>query len=340
MNSVVLKGPRHIDIVQKPIPTRKQNEVLIKVERIGICGSDYHSFRGSNPFVSYPYTPGHEASGTVVEASKESNFRKGDKVVVDPVIACGSCYPCSIGRPNVCENLQVIGASINGLMQEYATVPERNVYRAPAELSFDSLVFTEPLSIGAQAHFRSKINKGEKTAIIGGGTIGMAALLFSKWESNTKSAIIEIDPNRRIIAKTMGAAVTLDPSAKDFKNRFRDFAGREGVPVVIEAVGSEKSIELALDLVLPAGRVVIQGIVGKKILVKTDVLIEKELDVLGSRMSSKLFPQVLKHIARHGDELLSLPVKKYPLSAAEDAFLYLEKNNSSILKVILTTENE
>ncbi len=334
MKSVVFEETEKIKLVDRPVPERSDGEVLVKIKYVGICGSDYHSYKGSNPFVSYPYTPGHESSAEVVEADTDSVLEAGDTVVIDPVLSCGACYPCSVGRPNVCENLRVIGASAEGLMQEYAVLPEKNVHKAPEGLTSLDLVFTEPLSIGAQANFRAGVEKNELVTVIGAGTIGIAGLLIARWTSDVKSLVVEPNITRREIVEDMGADVTVDPTEDSVTEVLEREFSRKSSPVVIEAVGTEGTINLALDTVSSAGRVVVQGIVGEKITIDSDVLIEKEIDLLGSRLSTNQFPNVVKLMGENVEELRRIPKKGFPVDDIEDAFACYE-SRKDLMKVYL-----
>lgn len=334
MQSVVFQEPGKINIEDRPVPERTDGEVLVKIKYVGICGSDYHSYEGSNPFVSYPYTPGHESSGVVVDSNRDSPLRQGDKVVIDPVLSCGSCYACSVGRPNVCENLCVIGASAEGLMQEYVALPEMNVHKVPEGLNSLDLVFTEPLSIGAQANFRAGVRENELVTIIGAGTIGIAGLLIAKWKNDVISLIVEPNETRRGIAEDMGADVTVDPTTGSVAEVLEREFSRKSSPVVIEAVGAEVTINLALDIVSPAGRVVVQGIVGEDITIPSDVLIEKEIDVLGSRLSTNQFPKVVELMGDNVADLRRIPKKGFPVEEIEGAFECYE-TRKDLMKVYL-----
>jgi len=320
MKKVVFKSPEEVAIKDVEVPQRKDNEVLVKIKKVGICGSDYHSYKGSNPFVNYPFTPGHEGSGEVVEAGPDSGLTEGAKVVIDPVIPCGDCYACNSGRPNVCENLKVIGATAEGLMQEYVTVSEKNVYKASGILKHEQLIFAEPLSIGSQAIYRADVKEGELVTIIGAGPIGIAALLISKWQKSAKQAIIEPNKDRRKIAKSLGADLVLDPEKEDLSKSLKSTFHQPNSPKVIEAVGMEETIRTALSLASPTAKVVVQGIVGNDVTIPTDKLIEKEIDLLGSRLNTEQFPRVVSLLEENHDDLKDVPMLGFHFSEIEKAF--------------------
>lgn len=334
MKKVVFQSPEEITIKDVEIPTRGNDEVLVKIKQVGVCGSDYHSYKGSNPFVDYPFTPGHEGSGEVVEVGSSSRLTEGDKVVIDPVIACGDCYACNAERQNVCENLQVIGATAEGLMQEYVTVPEKNVYRAPELLQHKELIFAEPLSIGAQAIYRAELDEGELVTIIGAGPIGIASLLISKWKESAKQVVLEPNKNRRMIAKELGANLVLDPEQTSISNKLETNFKQTHSPKVIEAVGTEDTIQTAINIASPTGKVVVQGIVGDRITIQTDKLIEKELDLVGSRLNTEQFPLVLSLLRENHEDLSNVPMSSFHFSEIEKAFA-VHESKPDLLKVFL-----
>ena len=171
MKRVIVPEPRKIRMEEVPLPKRNPGEALLKVRYVGICGSDLHTYRGTSPLVTYPVVPGHELSCEVIEADEK--FSPGDWVVVEPLLSCGSCYPCRVGRYNCCENLRVLGVQTSGGMAEEIALPLKMLHRLPdgADPSFAPLV--EMLSIGYHACDRGRIERGDNVLVIGAGPIGL-----------------------------------------------------------------------------------------------------------------------------------------------------------------------
>ena len=166
MKSIYLQAPGDIKVAEVSYPQRKENEVLIKVRSLGICGSDIGAYLGTNPMVSYPRIIGHEVAGEVVEVPKnETEQVVGDHVVLEPYVYCGTCYPCQNARTNCCEDLTVLGVHINGAMSEYFSHPRHLVHKVPDSIPWNLVALVEPLTISMHAVHRSHVKKGEHEVV-------------------------------------------------------------------------------------------------------------------------------------------------------------------------------
>jgi threonine dehydrogenase-like Zn-dependent dehydrogenase len=180
MQSIYLESPGQIRVQDIPAAKRGENEILIKVRSLGICGSDIGAYLGKNPLVKYPRVIGHEVAGEVIEVgTNEAEFAVGDHVVLEPYVYCGKCYPCQNGRTNCCENLTVQGVHIDGAMSEYVAHPRHLVHKVPKDIDWQLLAMVEPLTISMHAVHRSRVKKGEHVVVIGAGPIGLLAALYA-----------------------------------------------------------------------------------------------------------------------------------------------------------------
>lgn len=163
VKAVFINKPGEVETRWVDYPHKKENEVLIKVDAAGICGSDIGAFRGTNPLVTYPRIIGHEVTGIVLQegAGMPDNIKEGDRVIVDPYIYCGHCYPCSVGRTNCCENLNVIGVHVDGAMQEVVTHPAHLIHKIPDNVPSEMAPLAEPLTIALHALHRANVKAGE-----------------------------------------------------------------------------------------------------------------------------------------------------------------------------------
>ena len=196
MKAVVVEKPGSIAVVERDIPEITENQVLVKVKAAGICGSDVHIFHGKNAFATYPRVVGHEFVGEVVKVgSQTENIAVGDRVAVDPVVSCGHCYACRIGRHNVCSSLQVMGVHRDGGFQEYVAADYRQAYKLPDNLPWEIAATVEPYSIGAQVAHRGRLTGDDTVLICGAGPIGLIILQVAKMKGS-RVAILDIVESR------------------------------------------------------------------------------------------------------------------------------------------------
>lgn len=336
MLKAVLEKPFKLKLLELDIPVAKKKEVLIKVLVAGICGSDLHAYRGTQPFLSYPRVLGHEIAGEIAEVGESiKELRRGDLVTVDPVFSCGECYACRVGRGNCCRHVKVMGVHIDGGFSEYITVPADIVYKAPENISPEILALTEPLSIGAQANNRADVSDGDTVAILGAGTIGLASLLIAKTK-NCKVIIADLISNRLKLARELGADKVVNVREEDLMKVITDFTNGDGASVVIEATGAPQAVEDSIKIVSPAGRVVILGMTNDSVRISPIDLIRKELDFRGSRLNNKLFPQVLALLPSIENKAKKLITHRFNIKDINKAFELLDKHSEKTIKVLLT----
>lgn len=181
MRALLLREPLVMDATDRPEPRPTEGNALVRVRSIGICGSDLHAYRGHHPFVTYPRVLGHELGCEILDiAPNTKELRAGDRVCVEPILNCGTCYPCRQGRYNCCTTIRVFGIHTDGGMTERISVPIDRLHKAPLELSFDELALCETLSIGVQAVKRGQVSAGETALIVGAGPIGLGTLVAAR----------------------------------------------------------------------------------------------------------------------------------------------------------------
>jgi 2-desacetyl-2-hydroxyethyl bacteriochlorophyllide A dehydrogenase len=181
MSALVCEEPGHLKIARRPRPERRDGHTRVRVEIIGICGTDYHIYSGQQPFLAYPRVMGHELSGRALEATADGRINEGDLVVVNPYLVCGACHACAIGKPNCCENIAVLGVHTDGGMCEEISVPDANLYAAEG-LTPQAAAMVEFLAIGAHGVRRSRLAAGSRAVVVGAGPIGIGAAIFAAIE--------------------------------------------------------------------------------------------------------------------------------------------------------------
>ncbi len=310
MRQVVLQEPGKFIETQVPAPNRPEREALLRIHRVGVCGTDLHSFEGRMPFFNYPRVLGHEISAEVVEApANDRGIGVGDCCAVEPYLSCGECHACKLGKPNCCERLRVLGVHTDGAMRGMMTVPVERLHKSK-KLSFDQLALVEPLSIGAHAVARSGLRAGEDVLVVGAGPIGLATTQFAL-AAGGRVRVAEPNPTRRAFASRFGVEATAAPDGRQAE-------------VVFDATGNAKAMEKSFELVAHGGRLVFVGLVQASISFDDPSFHRRELTVFASRNSANDFPRIIRMMEEgviattpwitHRMRLAEVPQKFQPLT--------------------------
>ena len=281
MNALVMKRPGEAVVEQIAEPTDGGDNLLLKVQMVGLCGSDLNSFRGNNPMVTFPRIPGHEVSATVVEGSKQfPHLATGVNVTVSPYTSCGKCASCRRNRPNACRFNETLGVQRDGAMAEFITMPAERLY--PAALSIKELCLVEPLTVGFHAAARGRVTKDDNVAIFGCGGVGLGAI-SACYFAGARTIAIDVDDQKLEIARKAGAAHTINSRKDSLHQALLDCTDGLGPDVVIEAIGVPETFRAAVEEVAFTGRVVYIGYAKELVSYETRLFVQKELDILGSR---------------------------------------------------------
>jgi L-gulonate 5-dehydrogenase len=338
MRAVIIDQPGAMRVADLEMLEPGPGEVLVSVGAVGICAGDMYIYWGKNPYASYPLVAGHEIAGVVVETGADVDTPPvGTRVVVEPFIGCGSCYPCRVGKSNCCVNLRIIGVHRSGGFAEYVKAPVQNIHVIPDNLSMVRASFAEPVAIGVQACRRAEIG-AEYVLILGCGPIGLALIEVAK-ARGARVVAIDISESRLEFAATLGAETL--PAGDRLRERVLDQTSGEGAPVVIEATGSAQVMESTVDLVAAGGRIVIVGLVPQGTMVSFPGLdfTRKEMTVLGSRASVGCFPEALELLAS-GKITYPDVATEFSLWDAPDVFRQITDNPNIVHKGILTRDPE
>ncbi len=281
MNALVCAAPGRLVMERRPIPTRGPGEVLIRVRRVGVCGTDMHIYRGTQPYLAYPRVMGHELSGEVVEAPDGAALRPGDPVYVMPYMSCGACAACRKAKPNCCMNIQVLGVHRDGGMAEYLSVAEGFVRKAEG-ITLDEAAMVEFLAIGAHAVNRAAVAPGQSVLVVGAGPIGIAAALFAKLRGGVVTALDSRRDRLDFCHDHLGAdhVVALDA---DTPRTLADLTGGDFFDVVFDATGNPKAMEAGFAYVGHGGGYVLISVVGADITFSDPEFHKRETTLLGSR---------------------------------------------------------
>jgi len=337
MKAIQVVRPFEIRVIDIETPKITEgHDVLIRVTSGGICGSDIGIFNGSNSLATYPRIIGHEFGGFVEKVgAKVSTVAVGDRVAVNPVVSCGHCYACSLGRSNVCKGLEVMGVHRDGGFSEFIKVPEANVHRFTTEFEKTLLGIVEPFSIGMQVNNRAQIAQDDKVLIMGSGPIGMTILQVAKSRGATVM-VSDLVQERLVHAQAMGADITVDISTEDLKDHVFKFTDGEGMPVIVDTACLQKTFEQSIDLASPAGRVVVIGLKSAPSAIAMADITKKELTILGSRLNLNCFDQVIEAFEKGTLHPEMLTTSHYPFEKVRKAIDALMAHPEKELKVVLT----
>ena len=282
MRQIVLAAPGELIERYVQRPPALPGEALVRINRVGVCGSDFNAFAGRHPIYTYPRVLGHELAGEIVEISEnDRGIRVGDHCAIDPYIFCGRCHACTRGRTNCCEHLRLYGVHVDGGMQGYLSVRIDLLHKS-TRLSLDQLALVETLGIGAHAVSRGGVSRGERILVIGAGPIGLGIIKFAQLAGAAVS-IVEISSHRLDFAERMGAVALANPDDEVFD-------------AVFDATGSSLSMSRHLKYVAPTGRMVYVGLTKELINIDDALLHKRELTIYASRNSVGQFPRIIRLI--------------------------------------------
>src|SRR5271170_695383 len=293
MKAIVLRGPGEIAIEERPEPVVPDGNVLLKVDMIGLCGSDLNSYRGKNPMVSFPRIPGHEISATVIEGA---GFNSGTQVTLSPYTSCGKCAACRRGRRNACQNNETLGVQRDGGLTEYLVIPPERLYTA--NLRLKELCLVEPLTVGFHAVARGRVTSSDTVAIIGCGGVGLGAVAAAGFRG-ARTIGVDVDHAKLEIAHKAGATELINTSRDDLHTRLTELTNGLGPDVIIEAIGLPSTFRSAVEEVAFTGRVVYIGYAKEPVAYETRLFVQKELDILGSRNA---LPEDFREVIRMLEE--------------------------------------
>ncbi|MEM2888167.1 MAG: galactitol-1-phosphate 5-dehydrogenase [Candidatus Bathyarchaeia archaeon] len=338
MKAAVWYGGKDIRIEDVPKPKIKDDEVLVKVRAVGICGSELHAFEGVSQRRTPPLVMGHEFSGEIVELGKNvNNLKIGEKVTVDPLKRCGTCTPCVRGQGSVCRNVKLLGLHTSGAFAEYVAVPALNCYVLPENVSFEEGAMAEPLAVGIRAVNSTDVRLGDTTVVIGAGIIGTMTLKAAKAAGAGLLIVSDVVDYRLDYSKKLGADITINSKTDDPVTKVMELTNGSGADVVFEAVGLEATVQQGLRMLGIGGKLTIIGMLSKNMNLDVLSIVTRELQIRGSyAYAQDDFRRALNYLRNRKIDVKSLITNIMPLEKVKDGFEMLSEKRGNILKIILT----
>lgn len=336
MLTVICETPGLLRAEERPRPVRADDEVLVRVKRVGVCGTDLHIYTGKQPYLSYPRVMGHELAGLVEEAPEGSALQPGDVVYVMPYLSCGHCIACRAGKTNCCTRIQVLGVHRDGAFTEYLSVPQAFVHRADG-VTLDQAAMVEFLAIGAHAVRRANVQAGQRVLVVGAGPIGMAAMVFAKLRGATVTALDGRQDRLDFCRDTLGMAATVALGEQPEHDEVQLAALTEGefFDTVFDATGNPQAMERGFRFVAHGGTYVLISIVGANITFSDPEFHKRETTLLASRNATTEDFETVLRAMRAGLIPAALNTHRMPLSRVPEDFAGLLDPAAGVIKAIV-----
>jgi L-iditol 2-dehydrogenase len=341
MKALLLSAYNRLEFVDMPAPTAGPDEVLVRVQACGICGSDVHGMDGSTGRRIPPIVMGHEAAGTVsAVGSGVDDIAVGDRVTFDSTISCGKCDYCGRGDINLCDRREVVGVSCgeyrrHGAFAEYVSVPRRIVYPLPAELPFAEAAMLEAISVAMHAVRVSGAAGGESALVVGAGMIGLLTLQAARAAGCARVYVSDVEPTRLALAVTLGADHVLPFTGKQLAARVAELTGGHGADLVFEAVGNNQTVLTAIDSVRKGGTVTLIGNVAPEVTLPLQKVVSRQIRLQGSCASSGEYPQAIELVASGKIRVKPLITAVASLDEGPRWFERLHAREPNLMKIVL-----
>jgi L-iditol 2-dehydrogenase len=341
MKALVLKEYKRFSLEEVSEPTPTDEEVLIAVKACGICGSDVHGMDGSTGRRRPPIIMGHEAAGVIVRTGKQvEGWKTGDRVTFDSTVYCGACDYCRQGKINLCSRRRVLGVSCedyrqHGAFAEFVSVPQRILSRVPEALPFEQAALVEPLSIAFHAVRRAPVTLNDAAVVVGAGMIGLLLVQALRLAGCGQIIAVDVAAEKLALAAQMGATATINSAEQDAETEIRRLTDQRGADRSFEAVGIGPTIDLAIRAARKGGTVTLVGNVSPKVELPLQVVVTRELSLLGSCASCGEYPACLDALARGAIRVAPLISAVAPLAEGAAWFERLYRREPGLLKVIL-----
>lgn len=335
MLQIVLSQPGHFITTEGPEPTLAPGEALVRVHRIGICGTDLHAFAGKQPFFNYPRILGHELGVEVIDPGDTPNgLKAGDRCSVEPYLNCGHCIACRRGKPNCCTSLNVLGVHSDGGMRPFIAVPTRKLHHS-ARLDYEQLALVETLGIGAHAIERAEPTKNDFVLVIGAGPIGLSVIQFAL-VSGATLAVMDVSESRLAFCRDQLGVKHTVVAGVDAAAQLKSISGGDLPTIVIDATGNPKSMAGTFELAAHGGRIVFVGLFQGDVTFNDPNFHRRELTLCGSRNAlPQTFRDIISLVESGRVDTKPWITHRFPLAETPKIFPEKISGNPGVLKAIV-----
>ena len=344
MRQAILVEPKHIEFKEVAEPKAADltaHQILVNIKRIGICGSEIHSYHGLHPATFYPVVQGHEYSGVVMAVGSEVTVCKpGDHITARPQLVCGKCNPCKRGQYNVCEHLRVQAFQADGAAQDFFVVDDDRVAKLPEGMSLDYGAMIEPSAVGAHASNRTDV-KGKNVVVSGAGTIGNLIAQFCIARDAKNVLITDVSDLRLAKARECGIKHTLNITKKTLKEAAQELFGEEGYQVGFEVAGVEVSIRSLMETIEKGSDIVVVAVFAKDPALSMFYLGEHELRLIGSMMyRHEDYLTAIDYVSKGIVNLKPLVSNRFAFEEYDDAYKFIDTHRETSMKVLIDFEQK
>jgi 2-desacetyl-2-hydroxyethyl bacteriochlorophyllide A dehydrogenase len=336
MKQAIMTAPGSIKFQEVAFPTPGPNEVLLRIQRIGVCGSDVHVYHGKHPYTAYPVVQGHEYSASVEAIGPGvTGLAPGMKVTSMPQIVCGECAPCKRGDYHICDKLKVEGFQAPGCAQELWVTSADKIVPLPDGFSYEQGALVEPVSVAVHATSRAGTLAGRRVAVLGAGPIGNLVAQVAR-SAGAQVLITDLSAYRLDIAQRCGLNATSNAREETLAAAAGRVFGRDGFNVVFECVGVEPTITAAVETIQKGGTLVIVGVFGEKPRIDMGLVQDRELNILGTLMyKAEDYRRAVELIASGGVITEPLMSKHFPFDAYLEAYRFIDQQGDKTMKVFI-----
>ena len=338
----VMTAPGEISFREIPVPVAGPEQILVRTKRIGICGSDIHVYHVKHPYTSYPVTQGHEISGEIAAVgSAVTGFSVGQRVTIEPQVACGTCYNCRHGRYNICEQLKVMGFQTTGAASEYFSIDQKRVDLLPDNVDDDQGAMVEPAAVAVHAVRRSGPLKGQKVVVLGAGPIGNLVAQAAKAVGAAQVMITDVSDFRLAIAKDCGTEFTVNTGTVDLGAAIEEHFGADRADVIYDCAGNDITMGQAIRFARKGSTIILVAVYAGTAHVDLAMLNDHELDLNTTMMYTRAdFTEAIQFIAEGTIRLHPLMSRHFAFADFLDAYRYIDSHREMTLKVLIDVESE
>ncbi|MBP3704500.1 MAG: alcohol dehydrogenase catalytic domain-containing protein [Clostridia bacterium] len=336
----VMTSPGVIEFREIETPSPKAGEILVKIMKIGVCGSDIHVWHGEHPFTSYPVTQGHEVSAEIVELGEGvEGFTVGQKVTIQPQVVCGKCHPCRHGKYNLCEELKVMGFQTTGVASEYFAVDAKKVTLLPDTMTFDEGAMIEPLAVAVHAVRKFGDMNGMKVAVLGAGPIGILVAQAAKGMGAESVLITDISDVRLAKAKECGIDYCVNTKTANFGEALVEAFGPDKADVIYDCAGNNTTMGQAIQYARKGSTIILVAVFAGMATVDLAVLNDHELDLNTTMMyRNEDYIEAIELVRDGKVQLAPLVSKHFAFKDYAEAYRYIDANRETTMKVIINVQ--
>ena len=333
----IMTAPGKIEFQEIPLPKLNEKEVLIKVMRIGVCGSDIHVYHGKHPYTQYPITQGHEVSGKIEKiGSKVQGFKLNDKVTIQPQVVCERCYQCTHGNYHICDDLKVMGFQTTGTASEFFAVNSDKLVKLPNEMSYEEGAMIEPCAVAVHAVIKGGNVSGFNVLVLGAGPIGNLVSQTVKALGARSVMITDISDYRLGIAKDVGIDFTINPLKQTLSEEVLKSFGPNKADLIIECVGVNETINAAINNARKGTDIIVVGVFGENPSINLGFVQDRELRLIGNLMyQTEDYRKAIELIQSKKINLKPLMSTHFPFMDYIKAYEYIEEKKDKVLKVFI-----